>query len=180
MPDGHVCFLCGDLFMKQKSTTIGLIAAGAAILTAGIWLIVRGIRAGSGLISLSVPAYSSIGGTVLILAGGILMILGIQQLRRDPSGGVRTEPDRWIPDVPPAGYIEAEIIGITRSLRVAGDEEAFHVVCRYTEAESGRSTTFTSDPVKTYPGREIIGRHVRVYPDPGEAGIWHVDLDSVT
>ena len=84
MPDGHVCFLCGDLFMKQKSTTIGLIAAGAAILTAGIWLIVRGIRAGSGLISLSVPAYSSIGGTVLILAGGILMILGIQQLRRDP------------------------------------------------------------------------------------------------
>ena len=123
-------------------------------------------------------------GAAAILAGGVLVIRSLQDRKKpgykgsDPgeSGSMRSAGFRF----PEEGYVVAVIIGITRNLRAAGAEEGFHVICRYVDEESGAEVTYTSGLLREYPGKEIIGKCVRVYLDPKEAEHYSVDLTSIS
>ena len=110
---------------------------------------------------------ASIPTAILIVAGGAM-------IRRDYlrgggrlllAGGVRT--------------IEAQVLGVTRNLRTAGEKTVYYVVCRYKDPITGKETTYSSRALDEYPGREVIGRTVTVRIDPGEKGKYTVEIDAL-
>ena len=75
--------------------------------------------------------------------------------------------------------ITAEVLGVTRNLRTAGEKTTYYIVCRYKEPLTGRTETYTSRALDEYPGKEVIGRKVTVRIDPGEKGKYTVDIDAL-
>lgn len=75
--------------------------------------------------------------------------------------------------------IEAQVLGVTRNLRTAGEKTAYYVVCRYKDPVTGKETTYSSKALDEYPGKEVIGRTVTVHIDPGEKGKYTVEIDAL-
>ena len=75
--------------------------------------------------------------------------------------------------------ITAEVLGVTRNLRTAGEKTTYYIVCRYKDPLTGRMETYTSRALESSPGKEVIGRKVTVRIDPGEKGKYTVDIDAL-
>ncbi len=75
--------------------------------------------------------------------------------------------------------VEAEVIGVTRNIRNAGDKMAYYVLCKWTDPKTGKEFTFTSRALQEYPGKEVIGKTVDVHIDPKDPGNYTVDLDPI-
>ncbi len=73
----------------------------------------------------------------------------------------------------------AVVAGITKNLRNEGERETYYVICNYKDPDSKLSTTFTSRELLTYPGKDIIGKPVRVTVDPKDPEHYTVDVDSI-
>lgn len=143
------------------------LAGGAACLIGGIAVIVRGIMGSSkDMMAYTLSTEELIAGTALLLGGGILVIVTLQRMHGNSAASMPSE-------------LTAEIIGVAKNLRMPGEPEAFHIVCRWADPDTGETTTFSSEPLPAYPGREVIGKTVTVHLDPGEAGAYHVDLDTI-
>ena len=109
----------------------------------------------------------SIPTAVLIVAGGAAirndLLTGEGRLLL--SGGEKT--------------ITAEVLGVTRNLRTAGEKTTYFVVCRYKDPLTGKEETFSSRALEEYPGKEVIGRKVTVHIDPSEKGKYTVEIDAL-
>ena len=145
-----------------RNTLIGgvLLLVSLAIAAAGV---IVSIKTGNTnyFLGCSIPA------AVLIVAGGSMvrkdLLPGEDRLLL--SGGEQT--------------ITAELLGVTRNLRTAGEKTSYYVVCRYKDPRTGRTETYTSRALEEYPGKEVIGRSVTVRIDPGEKGKYTVDIDAL-
>ena len=95
---------------------------------------------------------ASIPAAVLVVAGGSIvyrsMLPGESRLLL--PGGEKT--------------ITAEVLGVTRNLRTAGEKTAYYIVCRY------------KNPLT---GKEVIGKSVTVHIDPLEKGKYTVEIDPL-
>lgn len=176
--------------MKKTSELIG----GVALAAAGIALIVvdilmRTSADSSALGSSGSITSSGILGIVCLLIGGLCIIAYVQGttfsglFRRNGesrNSATKTAPmqERHI-EVPPEGSVDAKIIGITRNLRAENGREGFHVLCEYTDPKSGVRETFTSEVVPEYPGKQIIGKWVRVFFRNRDPENYFVDLRSI-
>lgn len=77
--------------------------------------------------------------------------------------------------------VTADIVGVTRNLRgTAGDKVEYYVMCRYFNREGNTWETFTSRALPDYPGKDIIGRKVRVIFHSDDPGDYTVDLQSIS
>ena len=145
-----------------RNTLIGgaLLLLSLAVAAAGA---VVSVKTGntSCFLGCSIPA------AVLIVAGG-------NMVRKDLLPGA----DRLLL---PGGEqtITAEVLGVTRNLRTAGEKTSYYIVCRYKDPRTGRTETYTSRSLDEYPGKEVIGRKVTVRVDPGEKGKYTVDIDAL-
>ncbi|MBQ9050380.1 MAG: hypothetical protein ABS874_06050 [Lachnospiraceae bacterium] len=145
-----------------RNTLIGgaLLLLSLAVAAAGA---VVSVKTGntSCFLGCSIPA------AVLIVAGG-------NMVRKDLLPGA----DRLLL---PGGEqtITAEVLGVTRNLRTAGEKTSYYIVCRYKDPLTGRVETFTSRALESYPGKEVIGRKVTVRIDPREKGKYTVDIDEL-
>ena len=154
--------------MKDKRNLL-LPIAGCILLAAGLITILAGVPSVTDNLSVrSIPLLYSATGTLLLAVGGSLVIYWRQQ--RNGNGPSRR---------PKKSCITAEIIGVSRNLRFAGERVAYHVVCRCTDPDSGETVTYSSDPLDEYPGKEIIGKTVLVYLDQKEEGHYRVDLSTI-
>ena len=110
---------------------------------------------------------ASIPAAVLVVAGGSIvyrsMLPGESRLLL--PGGEKT--------------ITAEVLGVTRNLRTAGEKTAYYIVCRYKNPLTGKEETFSSRPLEEYPGKEVIGKSVTVHIDPLEKGKYTVEIDPL-
>lgn len=176
--------------MKKISELIG----GVALAAAGIALIVidiltRTAAEPSALGSSGSITGAGILGIVCLLFGGLFIIAYAQGTTfanlfktgenggRPKTGNSRRGPQHI--EVPPEGSIEAKIIGITRNLRSENGREGFHVLCEYTDPKSGVRETFTSEVVPEYPGKQIIGKWVRVFFKGRDPENYTVDLRTI-
>ena len=145
-----------------RNTLVGgaLLLVSLAIAAAGV---IVSIKTGNTnyFLGCSIPV------AVLIVAGGSMvrkdLLPGEDRLLL--SGGEQT--------------ITAEVLGVTRNLRTAGEKTSYYVVCRYKDPRTGRTETYTSRALEEYPGKEVIGRSVTVRIDPGEKGKYTVDIDAL-
>lgn len=145
-----------------KNTLIGGALLLASLAIAAIGVIVS-LRTGSDRYFL----IASIPTAALIVAGGM-------KIRR----GMLMGENRLLL---PAGEqtITAEVLGVTRSLRTAGEKTTYCIVVRYKDPVTGREETFSSRPLDSYPGKEVIGKTVTVRLDPGEKGKYVVEIDPL-
>ena len=145
-----------------KNTLIGgaLLLISLLVAAAGV---IASIKTGNTnyFLGCSIPA------AVLIVAGGSMvrrdLLPGSERLLL--SGGERT--------------ITAEVLGVTRNLRTKGEKTEYYIVCRCRDPRTGKEETFSSRPLDTYPGREVIGKKVEVHLDAGEKGKYTVDIDPL-
>ncbi len=109
----------------------------------------------------------SIPTAVLIVAGGAMVRKDLLTAkdRLLLSGGEQT--------------ITAQVLGVTRNLRRAGEKMTYFVICKYTDPVTGKEETFSSRPLDEYPGKEVIGRKITVHIDPSERGKYTVDIDTL-
>ena len=135
-----------------KNTLLGgaLLLASIALAAAGIMISLRTGETKYFTI-LSIPT------AILVVTGGTMVSKGLltgESLLQLP-GGERT--------------VTAEVLGVTRNLRTAGEKTAYYIVCRY------------RDPVTLdeYPGKEVIGRQVTVRLDAREKGKYTVEIDPL-
>ena len=75
--------------------------------------------------------------------------------------------------------VKAEVLGITRNLRTAGEKTTYYVICRYKNPVTGKEETYTSRSFDEYPGKELIGREVTVHIDSREKGTYTVEIDAL-
>ncbi|MGN0363476.1 MAG: hypothetical protein ACI4ET_11625 [Bilifractor sp.] len=136
-----------------------------------------------------------IGGQIL---GAVLLLLGITPLilyhqrygadsaaesaqRQGGSGqSYQSQPQEDTSWIPVGGWIFADVIGITRNLRAdasAGVE--YYVICRYRDFKEHVEHTFTSRSMKEYPGKEIIGKRVKVFFHSKDPEDYTVDLNTI-
>lgn len=145
-----------------KDTYLGgaLLLVSLALAAAGIAV---SLKTGSNkyFMIMSIPA------AVCIVTGGSL-------IRR----GLITGKERLLL---PAGEqtITAEVLGVTRNLRTAGQKTVYYVVCRGKDPSTGKTETYSSRPLDEYPGKEVIGREITVRLDPMEKGKYTVEIDEL-
>lgn len=145
-----------------RNTLIGgaLLLLSLAVAAAGV---IVSLKTGSSnyFLAFSIPA------AACIVAGGVMirndLLTGESRLLL--PGGERT--------------IKAEVLGITRNLRTAGEKTTYYVICKYKDPVTGREETFTSRSFDEYPGKEIIGREVTVHIDSREKGKYTVEIDAL-
>lgn len=116
--------------------------------------------------------------TALLILIGWIVIRHVQMSKLEDG---TDKADDIVGEGPVTGdktCVEAKVLGVTHALRTPGEPEAYQVICKYTDPETGRSETFTSRVLRKYPGKDIIGKVVRVYLDPHNPGKYDVDLDS--
>lgn len=109
----------------------------------------------------------SIPTAILVVTGGTMISKGLltgESLLRLP-GGERT--------------ITAEVLGVTRNLRTAGEKTTYYIVCRFRDPVTGKEETYSSRALDEYPGKEVIGRQVTVRLDAGEKGKYTVEIDPL-
>ena len=145
-----------------KNTVIG-----GALLLASLVIAVIGV-----IVSMKTGAnryflVASIPTAALVVAGGLKirqgMLMGENRLLL--PGGEQT--------------ITAEVLGVTRNLRTAGEKTAYYIVCRHKNPLTGREETYSSRPLPEYPGKEVIGKKVTVHLDPLEKGKYTVEIDAL-
>ena len=130
-----------------RNTLIGgaLLLLSLAVAAAGV---IVSLRTGNSqyFLAFSIPA------AVCIVTGGVMIRndLLTGESRFLLPGGERT--------------VKAEVLGITRNLRTAGEKTTYYVICRY------------KDPVT---GKELIGREVTVHIDSREKGKYTVEIDAL-
>ena len=110
---------------------------------------------------------ASIPTAILIVTGGMKVRQGLLtgENRLLLPGGERT--------------ITAEVLGVTRNLRTAGEKTAYYIVCKFKDPLTGKEETYSSRPLAEYPGKEVIGRKVTVHLDPLEKGKYTVEIDAL-
>ncbi|MGO5313261.1 hypothetical protein ACTQ1O_02480 [Bilifractor sp. LCP21S3_A7] len=150
----------------------------------GIGLIVLGFRE-AGVSTVRYIGFQLIG-AVLLLLGITPAILYRQQYGESSaaeqnsysSGAEQVQEDTsWIPV---GGWIFADVIGITRNLRAdASSGVEYYVICRYRDFKEHVEHTFTSRSMKEYPGKEIIGKRVKVFFHSKDPGDYTVDLNTI-
>ena len=145
-----------------KNTVIG-----GALLLASLVIAVIGV-----IVSMKTGAnryflVASIPTAALVVAGGLKirqgMLMGEDRLLL--PGGEQT--------------ITAEVLGVTRNLRTAGEKTAYYIVCRHKNPITGKEETYSSRPLAEYPGKEVIGKQVTVRLDPLEKGKYTVEIDPL-
>ena len=143
-----------------KNTVIGGALLLASLVIAVIGVIVS-MKTGSNRYFL----VASIPTAALVVAGGLKirqgMLMGEDRLLL--PGGEQT--------------ITAEVLGVTRNLRTAGEKTAYYIVCRHKNPITGKEETYSSRPLAEYPGKEVIGKQVTVRLDPLEKGKYTVEID---
>ena len=145
-----------------RNTLIGgaLLLLSLAVAAAGV---IVSLRTGNSqyFLAFSIPA------AVCIVTGGVMirndLLTGESRFRL--PGGERT--------------VTAEVLGITRNLRTAGEKTTYYVICRYKDPVTGKEETFTSRSFDEYPGKELIGREVTVHIDSREKGKYTVEIDAL-
>lgn len=137
-----------------------LLLAALAIAAAGALI---SLRTGSS----DVFMWMSIPAAILIVSGGVVI-----------SGRALPGADRLLL---PEGEctVTAEVLGVTRNLRTKGEKTEYYIVCRCKDPRTGREETFSSRPLDTYPGKEVIGKKVEVHLDTREKGNYTVDIDPL-
>ena len=145
-----------------KNTAIGGALLLVSLLFAAAGVIIS-LRTGNNryFLALSIPA------AVLIVAGGVMVS---RDLLAGPSGLLLTAGEQTI---------TAEVLGVTRNLRTAGEKTTYIVICRYRDPVTGREETFSSRELDEYPGKEVIGRKVTVHVDTSEKGKYTVEIDAL-
>jgi len=145
-----------------KNTVIGGALLLASLVIAVIGVIVS-MKTGSNRYFL----VASIPTAALVVAGGLKirqgMLMGENRLLL--PGGEQT--------------ITAEVLGVTRNLRTAGEKTAYYIVCRHKNPLTGKEETYSSRPLAEYPGKEVIGKQVIVRLDPLEKGKYTVEIDPL-
>ena len=140
---------------------------GGALLLASLVIAVIGVIASLKTGSNQYFLMASIPTAVLIVAGGLKirqgMLMGENRLLL--PGGEQT--------------ITAEVLGVTRNLRTAGEKTAYYIVCRHKNPLTGREESYSSRPLPEYPGKEVIGKKVTVHIDPLEKGKYTVEIDAL-
>jgi hypothetical protein len=130
-------------------------------------------------VSAITPEYILI--NLIILA--ILLVGGYFVIRKIQGGGKLQNPfhfqksgNRVTGD---KTSVIAIVAGVTKNLRNPGEAETYYVICNYKDPDTRLSTTFTSRELKVCPGRDIIGKPVKVTLDPTHPGTYTVDIDSI-
>lgn len=172
--------------MKDNRKEIGLTAAlfllGVGCAAAGVILSIRLEKTWIFTVC-SIPA-------AMLLAGGGMKLYNLIRDGGLGSGigsrartGTRTETrtSGGIYKMPRNHRTEfdAEVMGVTRNLRLEGEKEVFYIVCRYVDPDTGEESTYTSRPLSEYPGKEVIGKTVHVTVDPHDPGKYQVDIDPI-
>lgn len=174
-----------DLDYKQKRLAALRIPGGIAA-AVGIGFILYGFNQAGANTLLYIGG--QVLGAVLLLLGITPLILYHQRYGADsaaesiqgqgiPGQGQTQEDTSWIPV---GGWIFADVIGITRNLRAdasAGVE--YYVICRYRDFKEHVEHTFTSRSMKEYPGKEIIGKRVKVFFHSKDPEDYTVDLNTI-
>ncbi len=81
---------------------------------------------------------------------------------------------------PPQGWIMADVVGITRNLRGSQNEQVeYYVICRYFDGVTRTYQTFTSKAMRDYPGKEIIGKRVRITFHSQDPTDYTVDMNTI-
>ena len=157
--------------MKKKLLLCGIATAvGAVLIAAGVFFAASG--------NTFFYTAAMISGAVLLLAGGTALIYFRQGNETSSAGRkpfFRKEGSRPVPE----GYIEAQVLGISKGLHLEGEPDSYHVVCRYLDPETKAVLTFSSEALPTYPGKEIIGKKVRVLLRSLDDENYRVDLTSI-
>ena len=145
-----------------RNTLIGgaLLLLSLAVAAVGIFVSL-GTGSSEYFLVFSIPA------AVLIVAGAVMvrndLLTGEGRLLL--AGGERT--------------VTAQVLGVTRNLRRAGDKTSYFVICRYKDPLTGKEEIFSSRELDEYPGKEVIGREVTVHMDPREKGNYTVEIDAL-
>ncbi len=123
--------------------------------------------------------------TALLLAGGIMKLYNFIKEgglgSSGPQSGQQTRTSGGIYRMPKVRRTEfdAEVIGVTRNLRLEGEKEVFYIVCKYVDPDTGEESTYTSRELSEYPGKQVIGKTVHVTVDPEDPGKYKVDIDAI-
>ena len=167
--------------MENKKNELALIVA----------LILSGIACGAAGVLLSMKLEKSWIFTVcsiptaLLLAGGFMKLYNYIKEgglgSSGPQSGQQTRTSGGIYRMPKVRRTEfdAEVIGVTRNLRLEGEKEVFYIVCKYVDPDTGEESTYTSRELSEYPGKHVIGKTVHVTVDPEDPGKYQVDIDAI-
>ena len=145
-----------------NNTLLGCVMLIASIALAAVGILVS-LRTGETkyFTILSIPT------AILVVTGGTMVSKGLltgESLLQLP-GGERT--------------VTAEVLGVTRNLRTAGEKTTYYIVCRYRDPVTGKEETYSSRALDEYPGKEVIGRQVTVRLDAREKGKYTVEIDPL-
>lgn len=145
-----------------KNTVVGGVLLLTSLVIAVIGVILS-MKTGSNRYFL----VASIPTAALVVAGGLKirqgMLMGENRLLL--PGGEQT--------------ITAEVLGVTRNLRTAGEKTAYYIVCKHKNPITGKEETYSSRPLAEYPGKEVIGKQVTVRLDPLEKGKYTVEIEPL-
>ena len=162
---------------NERALILALILSGIACGAAGVVLSMKLEKSWIFTVS-SIP-------TALLLAGGFLKLYNFIKeggLRLNgPQIEKRTRTSGGIYRMPNVRRTEfdAEVIGVTRNLRLEGEKEVFYIVCKYVDPDTGEESTYTSRELPEYPGKHVIGKMVHVTVDPKDPGKYNVDIDAI-
>ncbi len=115
----------------------------------------------------------------VLLVGGYFVIRELQKRGIIKDTGKREKKGPANPVTGDKTSVIAVVAGISNNLRNPGEPETYYVICSYKDPDSKLSTTFTSRELRQYPGKEIIGRPVRVLVDPKDPEHYTVEIDSI-
>ncbi len=153
---------------------------GAVMIAASIVLIIVGVLVSSGFKMPRLFWLFSAPAAVLIVAGGVKLLhefapeMAQQMYRNNPNSAGPAWSLRKLP-----AKVEAEVIGVTRNIRNAGDKMAYYVLCKWKDPKTGQEYTYTSRALQEYPGKDVIGKKVTVHLDKKDPGNYTVDLEPI-
>lgn len=125
--------------------------------------------------------------TILSIPAAILIVTGAWKIvnyvrnTMNPSAGSERNPYNTgsTRQYPLKKEFDAQVLGVTRNIRVEGEKEVYYIVCKYKEEETGREFTYTSRPLNEYPGRDVIGKTVHVTIDSRDPDNYKVDIEPL-
>lgn len=151
----------------KKQLLIAVVCLAAAIVLIAVGVVLTQSRESDVWFRvLSIPA------AIAIVIGGGEGYYGIRYL---------TGPDRMLRiAAKKTGYLDCVVLGVARNLRSSEREkQTYYIVAQYTDPATGESRTFSSRSLEKYPGKDVIGKPVRVYLDPDDPGSYRVDIDPL-
>ncbi|MCR4671624.1 MAG: hypothetical protein K5637_00100 [Lachnospiraceae bacterium] len=161
---------------RQTVLSAVMLALGIACIIAGFY-IARSTGQRMVFTGLSIPA-------AILIVSGAWRLIGLIRAASDPlagAGSSRSGQSTYAGGkvYPAKNEFDAEVLGVTRNIRVEGQKEVYYIVCKYREEETGREFTYTSRPLREYPGRQVIGKKVHVSIDPRDPDNYTVDIDPL-